>query len=113
MHGDLSSRINTAQESPRIQSDAALAQLSLQGLTPSEVEVAHVFHVPLQELVRCSRQTRQLFRGDREYNAIDVTDLIARTSRSSDRWQGAGDRLEIWGLTGWYLALLMRALHLE
>jgi len=123
VHSESSSRMDTAQTSNGANSDVTLPQLSLQGLTPSLPEVAHVFHLPLRELVRCSRQTRQLFRGDREYNAIDVTDLVSRPSKSSDRWQGGGvkaegieginDKLEIWGLTGWYLALLMRALHLE
>lgn len=72
-----------------------------------------------------------LFRGDRPYYAIDVSDIIrarfqnpARLDVVSssddlsgtsdpqrrDEIDGQGERLEAWGLTGWYLTILFRSL---
>jgi hypothetical protein len=73
-----------------------------------------------------------LFRGERPYTAIDVTDLIPgqlgegeqvsltavsheERAESSDENVTISDaqeeRMEVWGLTGWYLSLLMRILQ--
>jgi len=74
---------------------------------------------------------RSLFRGEREYWTVDVGDLAggrkhgARKARDQKGVSKEGkenrqdkpevdpegeSRLEVWGLSGWYLSLLMWAL---
>ncbi|THU91513.1 hypothetical protein K435DRAFT_780679 [Dendrothele bispora CBS 962.96] len=90
-------------------------------------EVDSVFHVPLSELTSASRLRRSMFRGQRPYSAVNVSDIVyGRPNLSGiqghdkasedDSEIGTGKHegeLEIWGLTGWYLTLLLRALRLE
>lgn len=74
-----------------------------------------------------------MFRGQRPYWAIDVSDLVegdADQKGLSDGKNiseppgaiqelldevggGRGGRLEVWGLTGWYLSLLMETLQIH
>jgi len=95
-------------------------------------EVAIVFHVPLTELTAPARLRSYLFRGTRPYWAVDVTDLVRSAeilsgvsgsmSVSTEAVHGEEQpdeigcgregRVEIWGLTGWYLSLLLRRLQL-
>lgn len=90
-----------------------------------------MFHVPLTELTAPARLRSYLFRGERPYWAVDVTDLVrsaevlsgasGSTSVSTEAVHGellpdevgSGEegRVEIWGLTGWYLSLLLRRLQ--
>ena len=56
-----------------------------------------------------------MFRGLRPYWAVDVSDKVyAAEGREEKNGDEIGIRrmgpLEVWGLTGWYLSLLMRAL---
>lgn len=94
-------------------------------------EVAVVFHVPLTDLTAPGRLRSYLFRGERPYWAVDVTDLVrsaellsgvsgsASTSTEllyeepqlDEVGSGKEGRVEIWGLTGWYLSLLLRRLQ--
>lgn len=108
--------------------DAPLPNLSLSDLKLSQREVAHAFHLPLSELVSAPRLHQYLFRGLSPYFAIDVSDIITAHESgqvvSSDGqipWAsdptgrdeiggGLEGRLEVWGLTGWYLNVLMRIL---
>jgi len=88
-------------------------------------EVDSVFHVQLSELVSPSRLRHSMFRGQRPYSAVNVSDIVrgtpiglgVRTEALEDDTEiGTGKNegdLEIWGLTGWYLNLLLRALKLE
>lgn len=97
----------------------------------SASEVAVVFHVPLTELTAPARLQSYLFRGAQPYQAVDVTDIVRSaevisgvsgvTSVSIEAVQGEEldeigsgrqGRVEIWGLTGWYLSLLLRRLQL-
>ncbi|KIY52924.1 hypothetical protein FISHEDRAFT_28428, partial [Fistulina hepatica ATCC 64428] len=94
-------------ESIRYNTDTPLPSLDLeviQGQT-SRKEVDSVFHMPLNILTQRRRIGQHRFREGRPYWTIDVSDLVVG---------GTGDtphsRLEIWGLTGWYLTLLMRIL---
>ncbi|TBU54666.1 hypothetical protein BD310DRAFT_935243 [Dichomitus squalens] len=110
---------------------APLPSLPLSSLTLSRQEVAHVFHLPLAAAVSPTRLHSYLFRGARPYHAVSVADLIAGPGAvHSD--QGPGDqaevrwivdpeqrdevgggregRLEVWGLTGWYLNVFLRTL---
>ncbi|KAJ3571908.1 hypothetical protein NP233_g3432 [Leucocoprinus birnbaumii] len=95
-------------------------------------EVAVVFHVPLTDLTTPGRLRSYLFRGERPYWAVDVTDIVrsaeghsgvnSSTSISTEAVHGETQldevgsgregRVEIWGLTGWYLSLLLRRLQL-
>ncbi|KIK61588.1 hypothetical protein GYMLUDRAFT_567083 [Collybiopsis luxurians FD-317 M1] len=89
----------------------------------SPVEVDAVFHLPLSSLISPPRLRSSLFRGNRPYWAIGVTDLVEegvteRQQRQQDEFDieddseiGAGKYgIEVWGLTGWYLNLLMKRL---
>lgn len=53
------------------------------------------------------------------YWAVDVTDLVTGNGRVHEKGaeevvdevgEGRDGRLEVWGLTGWYMGLLMEAL---
>ena len=113
-----------------------LSSLDLSTLSLSPREVAHAFHLPLSTVISPLRMHHYLFRGDRPYYAIDVSDIIrARfqdpassnvvSSTDSDSslvsdsqgrdevgggQEGTEGRLEAWGLTGWYLTTLFRRL---
>ena len=88
----------------------------LSSLTLSQVEVASVFHLPLNHLTNPRYLREHQFRGSAAYWACDVTDIVEpgiewsnAGANSKDAVDGGHDeRLEIWGLTGWYLNLLMR-----
>ncbi|KAH9940941.1 NUDIX hydrolase domain-like protein [Epithele typhae] len=111
--------------------DAPLPSVGLGTLTLSQREVAHAFHLPLRALVSASRLQTYLFRGQRPYHAVDVGDIVggpgavhsegpgsvAEVTWASDHagrdeiGGGRDGRLEVWGLTGWYLCELMRILR--
>ncbi|KAF8159620.1 NUDIX hydrolase domain-like protein [Crassisporium funariophilum] len=92
-----------------------------QGISPAEV--ATVIHLPLKDLISPTRVRTSRFRGQEPYYVIDVTDLVqsviaadAITSKKAEEVQdevgpGVDGRIEVWGLTGWYLSLLMRVLQ--
>jgi hypothetical protein len=83
-------------------------------------EVATAFHVPLSTFLAPSRLRSSLFRGERPYWVLDVTDIVSqhvdveppRPGRDGEYEVGAGveGKIEVWGLTGWYISLLMRKL---
>ncbi|KAF8889374.1 NUDIX hydrolase domain-like protein, partial [Infundibulicybe gibba] len=84
-------------------------------LSPNEVD--SVFHLPLAALVAPSRLHSHMFRGQRPYWAIDVTDFarpvnvrlkegVVNITERDEVGGGRDGRLEVWGLTGWYLSLL-------
>jgi 8-oxo-dGTP pyrophosphatase MutT (NUDIX family) len=77
-----------------------LPSLDPRALMLSPNEVAEVFHLPLTALASPERRRSGLYRGAQPYETIDVGDLV--------RSKGP---MEVWGLTGWYVGLLMKALH--
>ena len=106
----------------------------------SQSEVDRVFQLPLAALAAPSRIRSYLFRGQRPYWAVDVSGLDQTVKGGNiDIGVVAGEvdidlsnltkagampvkrgtnevgyrkgRLEVWGLTGWYLSLLMRTLQ--
>ncbi|KAI0343085.1 hypothetical protein BDW22DRAFT_1356657 [Trametopsis cervina] len=108
--------------------DTPLPSLELSSLVLSVREVAHAFHLPLAALHAAPRLHEYLFRGGTPYFAIDVSDIITNHAAgevvsssgpvawASDPEQrdeiggGKEGRLEVWGLTGWYLNLLMKTI---
>ncbi|KAF9642681.1 hypothetical protein BDM02DRAFT_1974827 [Thelephora ganbajun] len=88
----------------------------LSSLTLSQVEVAAVFHLPLNRLTDSRYLREHQFRGSTSYWACDATDLVAPGIEWSNACANLEDevgvgfdgRLEIWGLTGWYLNLFMK-----
>jgi len=116
IHPDITSRQSQPQDG-----DIPLPSLSLSSLTISQPEVAQVFHLPLSAMAAPSRLKSYLFRGKRPYWAVIVSDLVANQDgkRQSDAagrdeiGEGKDGNLEVWGLTGWYLSLLMRLLEVN
>jgi hypothetical protein len=95
--------------------DTPLPSISLASLTISQPEVATIFHLPLTAFVAHGRLKTHHFRGGRPYWAIDVSDLVPpggpwESSDTRGESDNNGGRLEVWGLTGWYLSLLMKML---
>jgi hypothetical protein len=90
-------------------------------LSPSEV--AAVIHLPLSALVSPTRIRNSLYRRQEPYKVVDVTDMVQSTIRSSIRAETVtnrtaeeikdqiDERIEVWGLTGWYLSLLLKILQ--
>ncbi|KAL5531615.1 hypothetical protein ACEPAG_4492 [Sanghuangporus baumii] len=112
--------------------DSPFPSLSMSSLHASAPEVAHVFHLPFSQIAQPARLRAHRFRGDRPYWAINVTDIVSSAAkhRDSDKdnekrfveWAGETNvdevgggregKLEVWGLTGWYLNVLMHALRM-
>ena len=90
----------------------------LSSLTLSQAEVATVFHLPLNRLTNPHYLREHRFRGSSSYWTCDVTDLVEPGTEWSNAGASSGNevdggfdgRLEIWGLTGWYLNLLLKVL---
>lgn len=97
---------------------SVLASPSLSSLTLSRNEVATTFHLPLRRLSDSRYHREHRFRGSFPYWACDVTDLVAPGTEWSNAGASSPDkvgrgidgRLEIWGLTGWYLNMFLRVL---
>jgi len=88
----------------------------LSSLLISHVEVANVFHLPLSRLTSQTYVRPHQFRDGTSYYACDVTDLVEKdvkwvndAAQRDEIGGGREGRLEVWGLTGWYLNLLMKA----
>jgi hypothetical protein len=110
--------------------DVPLSSLDLSSLELSKNEVAHAFHLPLSDLLSATRLHEYMFRGGAPYFAVDVSDIITKhvsgevvSSDGPITWAhdpdqrdeiggGKEGRLEVWGLTGWYMNVLMRTLGL-
>ncbi|KAH7890703.1 NUDIX hydrolase domain-like protein [Phlebopus sp. FC_14] len=95
-----------------------LPSISLNSLVISQPEVATIFHLPLTELVSPLRLKSDFFRDGHLYWSIDVSDLVPPTiALASDPIAqpnidgNRNGRLEVWGLTGWYLFVLMKMLR--
>lgn len=96
-----------------------LPSIPLSSLKISHPEVAQAFHLPLTHLAHSSRLRPHLFRGRSPYWAITVSDLVdpiwipeKESGVIDEVGGGRAGRLEVWGLTGWYLNVLMKALEL-
>ncbi|ESK97763.1 nudix hydrolase [Moniliophthora roreri MCA 2997] len=119
IHSDISQSLSLAEDEP-------LPSTQLPTATEiSQPEVDTVFHLPLKALTSPLRLRSSMFRGHRPYWAIGVSDLVpgdsenhvigkssVSTEDDSEVGPGKYGALEIWGLSGWYLSLLMRKLRL-
>ncbi|CAE7154444.1 unnamed protein product [Rhizoctonia solani] len=99
--------------------DTALPSFPMSSIRPSFPEVAHAFHLPLADIVDLDQRQRlrvHSFREGAPYWSIDVTDKVSDTPGLT--WAGATGidevggsdqegKLEVWGLTGWYVNVLM------
>jgi hypothetical protein len=87
----------------------------MDSFTLSQSEVATIFHLPLAAAATPARLQVHHFRGKEPYWAVEVTDLI-KGAPQTELGRAGGDsseeRVEVWGLTGWYLFLFMKALKL-
>jgi 8-oxo-dGTP pyrophosphatase MutT (NUDIX family) len=90
----------------------------------SPSEVATAIHLPLKAFASPTRIRTSIFRLSEPYWTIDVTDIVqsalteeAVTNKTAEEevkdevGPGVNGRIEVWGLTGWYLSLLMKALQ--
>jgi hypothetical protein len=87
----------------------------MDSLTLSQSEVAATFHLPLADAADPARLQMHHFIGGQPYWAVEVSDLIQgalRTELSRGSGNGTQERMEVWGITGWYLFHLMKALKL-
>ncbi|KIM32887.1 hypothetical protein M408DRAFT_326600 [Serendipita vermifera MAFF 305830] len=104
-------------------STTALPNLNLSLLSTNPSEVALLFHLTLEELTNEKRLDQHHFRGHPPYWCVNVSDKVAEEYWTTPRrlpTEVAGDeeaidrgkRLEIWGLTAYYLNQFMRGVGL-
>jgi len=116
-----------ADSSTAVTDDEPLPSCDLADLRKnlSQPEVDAVFHLPFSALASPARLRSSMFRGHRPYWAVGAADLVSEgpsepvlapkgAALEDDSEIGAGKygSLEVWGLTGWYLFLLMKRLQL-
>ncbi|KIM44534.1 hypothetical protein M413DRAFT_442502 [Hebeloma cylindrosporum] len=85
----------------------------------SPAEVATTIHLPLKFFAFPTRIRTSTFRGQQPYLVVDVTDLVQSaltddatvTTNTSEEGETTSCRIEVWGLTGWYLSTLMKVLQ--
>lgn len=100
--------------------DDPLPSLSMDSLTLSPEEVIHAFSQPFDFLIDTNRIRPHAFRGQTPYYAVDVTDEVEKAGISWSPSTGMDEvggssrpgRLEIWGLTGWYLNIFLQRMGL-
>lgn len=111
------------QDSSEPASQAPLPDFDLDTLSVNRDEVATFFHLTIEELMDSNRLSAHHFRGRPPYWCINVSDKVPEQywttprilpTEALDMEDGVdrGKRLEIWGLTAWYLNLFMRRLDL-
>lgn len=86
----------------------------MNSLALSQSEVAAAFHLPLAVAAAPARLHVHHFRNGQPYWAVEVSDLVegAPQVQSSHASGKPKERLEVWGLTGWYLFQFMKALKI-
>lgn len=96
VHADSTSRGSTSE---------ALLSLDTRQLTPSPDEVSSLFTFPLAELRNTQPHSIHHFRLDprRPYHKYRVGHLLPPESLATDEARQAAAKLEVWGLSGWFL----------
>ena len=105
-----------------------LPTFDMSGLNLNTAEVAQVFYLTFEELADERRLRHHQFRGRPAYYTINVSDKVDPVywttplylpgelpHKQTGEYAVADERqakLEIWGLTGWYLNLFMRIVKL-
>jgi hypothetical protein len=86
----------------------------MDALTLSQLEVAAIFHLPLAAAATPARLHVHQFRDGPPYWAVEVSDFIKGVPQTDELSHGNGEgpkeKVEVWGLTGWYLFQFMKAL---
>ena len=85
----------------------------------SPVEVATTIHLPLKFFAFPTLIRTSIYRAQKPYWVIDVTDLVQSvlaedatiTEEESETGSRIDGRIEVWGLTGWYISMLMKVLQ--
>jgi len=75
----------------------------------SPVEVATTIHLPLKFFASPTQIRTSVYRAQEPYWVIDVTDLVQ--SAAKEEKSDINGRIEVWGLTGWYISMLMKVLQ--
>ncbi|KAF6761577.1 NUDIX hydrolase domain-like protein [Ephemerocybe angulata] len=116
--------LHTDRYDSHLGEDVALPSVDMDAIRrqASRDEVGTTFHLPLATLVAPARLKPTMFRGGRPYWSIDVTDIVSKhieveldpTSGSVDEvGSGVAGKVEVWGLTGWYLSLILKKLRIH
>ena len=87
----------------------------MDSLTLSQLEVAAAFHLPLALAASPTRLQVHHFRSGKIYWAVEVSDLIKsaiQIQSSHPSGDGPKEKIEVWGLTGWYLFQFMKSLKI-
>ena len=76
--------------------------------------MAAAFHLPLAVAAAPARLQAHHFRNGEPYWAVEVSDLVqgAPHVQPSHPSGEPKERLEVWGITGWYLFQFMKALKI-
>ncbi|KAF5316525.1 hypothetical protein D9619_006381 [Psilocybe cf. subviscida] len=115
----------TKKDAIRLSDDEPFPSLDIEDIRRriSLAEVAAALHLPLKHFASPSRVRTSFYRNQEPYYPIDVTDIArsalkeegvitTKTGETEDEvGPGVDGRVEVWGLTGWYVTLLMKALH--
>ncbi|KDN42830.1 hypothetical protein RSAG8_06584, partial [Rhizoctonia solani AG-8 WAC10335] len=100
--------------------DVALPSFPMSSIRPAFPEVAHTFHLPLADIADLGKKQRlrtHSFGDGTPYWSIDVTDKVSgapgltwASISGIDEVEGSDrlGKLEVWGLTGWYINVLMQ-----
>ncbi|CAE6454626.1 unnamed protein product [Rhizoctonia solani] len=117
--GFIHARAGTIENEAKI-GDTALPSFPMSSIRPSFPEVAHAFHLSLADIVDLDQRQRlraHSFREGAPYWSIDVTDKVSGApgltwadASGIDEIGGSDQpgKLEVWGLTGWYVNVLMK-----
>lgn len=87
----------------------------MDSLTLSQLEVAAAFHLPLALAATPTRLQVHHFRSGQPYWAVEVSDLIKSAIQIQSSYPNGDEsmeKVEVWGLTGWYLFQFMKALKI-
>src|SRR5947209_5976508 len=114
------SPVPTSSQSHESDDSSPLPNFDLSKLDLNAAEVAQLFHLTLEELTDTERLYQHQFRGRPPYWCVNVSDKVDEKYWTtpkilpSETAEGAevvdrGKRLEIWGLTGFYLNHFLRA----
>ncbi|KAF8967695.1 NUDIX hydrolase domain-like protein, partial [Flammula alnicola] len=116
--------IHSEDEKRALAPDEPFPSLDIDALRKqaSPSEVGTMIHLPLKAFASPTRIRSSMFRAQEPYWAVDVTDLVqsvlpeeAVTDQKGETVDevgpGVNGRIEVWGLTGWYLSLLMKVLQ--